>query len=226
MKHLLTNIRVTLALSALVFVAGIAAPRANADEWNKRTILTVNDTIQVEDAVLPPGQYVMKLMNSDSNRHIVQIFNHNERHIIATVLAFPKERLTPTGETVFTFWETPAGAPRAMRDWYYPGDLIGQEFPYHPVQVQQPVQQQAKVVQPPPPPPPQPQPEVQEEQPQPEETPAPPVEEAPAPAPEQPAPAPPPALPKTASPYPLVGLSGLALLSLGGLLLLRRQSAR
>jgi hypothetical protein len=42
----------------------------------------------------------------------------------------PNYRLEPTGKTVFSFWETPPGQPKAMRAWFYPGDNFGQEFVY------------------------------------------------------------------------------------------------
>jgi hypothetical protein len=105
-------------------------PSAMADQWNKRTILTVNEPIQVPGKVLQPGKYVMKLMDSPSNRHIVQIFNEREDQLQTTVLAIPNYRLQPTGDTEFQWWETPAGQPRAMRAWFYPGDNFGQEFAY------------------------------------------------------------------------------------------------
>jgi LPXTG-motif cell wall-anchored protein len=248
MKLLLSKLQLPVALSAVVFAAGLAAPSANADQWNKRTILTVNQTIQVEDAVLPPGQYVLRLLDSNSDRHVVQIFNGRENHVVATILAIPKERLNPTGETQFTFWETPGGTARAMRDWFYPGDLTGQEFTYpkHPYQLAMAAPPAAPMAAPPEtapePAPPAvdttPQPETQPstpetaqpEQAQPEQAPA---DQAPpdqAPAPPQdaaPAPAPAPAeLPHTSSPYPLLGISGLALLGLGSLLRLRRLPLR
>lgn len=103
---------------------------AFADQWNKKTILTVNESIQLPGAVLEPGKYVMKLMDSPSNRHIVQVFNDREDKLITTVLAIPNYRLQPKGETEFGWWETPAGQPKAMRAWFYPGDNFGQEFAY------------------------------------------------------------------------------------------------
>jgi len=227
MKRLLNNWRIPTAISAVVFAAVLVVPRANADEWNKRTILSVNETIQVENAVLPPGQYVLRLLNSNSDRHVVQIFNSRENHVIATILAIPAERLNPTGETQFTFWETPAGTAKAMRDWYYPGDLIGQEFTYpkHPYQLVAVVTPPpAPAVAPPPAPPAAPPEAAQQPAPPPQqEAAAPPPaqpEAQPAPPVEQPAP-PPAALPKTATPYPLFGLAGLVLLAFGGLLKLR-----
>ena len=45
--------------------------------------------------VLPAGTYVFKLMNPQSNRHIVQIFNKDQTKIYATILAIPNYRLKP-----------------------------------------------------------------------------------------------------------------------------------
>ena len=119
----------TLA-SCVGLIGAFFAPALQADTWNKRTILTVNEAIQVPNKVLQPGKYVMKLLDSPSNRHIVQIFDENEQKLITTVLAIPNYRLQPTGETQFGFWETPAGQPKALRSWFYPGDNFGQEFAY------------------------------------------------------------------------------------------------
>jgi hypothetical protein len=112
--------------SVILLVAAIGW----ADAWNKRTILTVKEAIQVPGAVLQPGTYVMKLVESLSDRHIVRITNEKEDEVITTILAIPNYRLKPTGDSQFEFWETPAGNPRAMRAWFYPGDNFGQEFAY------------------------------------------------------------------------------------------------
>ena len=232
--HLLTHLRRSFTVvCGLTFLAGIGPFRATADEWNKRTILTVHQTIQVTDTVLDPGQYVLRLADSGSDRHIVQISTADQTHLISTVLAIPTVRLQPTGGSQFTFWETPPGTARAMRDWYYPGDNFGQEFPY-PTHLRQLATTEAAAPPPAPVPPPEAtepaQPETQPEANQPETQPeamneepqpAPPSEaETPAPAPpaEQPPAEPPQQLPKTASPYPTIGLGGAFLLGLAGLL--------
>src|SRR5437773_4397241 len=116
---------------ATLLVVGLS-PAARADMWNKKTIMTVNQAIQVLNKVLEPGTYVFKLADSQSDRHIVQIFNGDERHIITTILAIPNYRLRPRGHTELDFWETPAGMTPAVRAWFYPGDNFGQEFAYKP----------------------------------------------------------------------------------------------
>jgi hypothetical protein len=117
-------------VSCLAFIAAAFSPTTRADVWNKKSILTISEPIQVSKIVLDPGTYVIKLADSSSDRHIVQIFNQDETHLITTVLAIPNYRLQPTGKTRFNFWETPAGQPAALRAWFYPGDNFGQEFVY------------------------------------------------------------------------------------------------
>jgi hypothetical protein len=117
-----------LVISCLAIV-GLTA-MLHADVWNKKTELTVNQTIEVPGATLTPGKYVVKLVDSQANRHIVQFMNKTEDEVISTVLAIPNERLKPTGKSEFSFYETPVGDAPALRAWFYPGDTFGQEFAY------------------------------------------------------------------------------------------------
>jgi hypothetical protein len=129
----------SLALIAFAGCISVAlAPTMRADQWNKKTIMTVNETIEMPSCctpdhtvTLPPGTYVMVLVDSLSDRHIVRVFDKTETHVITTILAIPNYRLEVTGKTVFQYWEVPAGQPKAMRAWFYPGDNFGQEFAYH-----------------------------------------------------------------------------------------------
>jgi len=103
---------------------------AKADTWDKRTVMTFSQPVELPGFVLPAGTYVFKLLDSPWNRHIVQVFSADERHIYGTILAIPNLRLTPTGDTVVRFAERPRNTPEALRAWFYPGDNFGQEFVY------------------------------------------------------------------------------------------------
>jgi LPXTG-motif cell wall-anchored protein len=93
--------------------------------------MTISDPIQIPNRVLEPGTYVFKLVDwKNSDKHIVQILSPDEKHVVTTIIAIPNYRLMPKGKTEFTFWEAPAGQPRALRAWFYPGDNFGQEFAY------------------------------------------------------------------------------------------------
>ena len=213
-----------LAVTGLGLLGTSFVPKAHADAWDKKTIVTVNEPIIAGNKVLDPGTYVWKLMDSPADRHIVQIFDKDQRHLETTILAIPNYRLQPTGHTQFAFWETPAGVPKAVRAWFYPGDNFGQEFAYPKRLVAQlasaaPVPVPANYREPEPVPAPAPAPEAQpapEPQPAPAPEPQPEPQTQPAPATQEPAQ--PQTLPHTASFNPLIGLLGLTSLSLAGLL--------
>ena len=97
---------------------------------SRMTKITIDAPVRLPAVTLQPGTYVVKLLNDDANRHIVQFFDKDNLHLITTTIAIPNQRLKPTGKSVFTFWEVPAGQPKALRAWFYPGDDFGQEFAY------------------------------------------------------------------------------------------------
>jgi len=106
------------------------ATAARADLWDKKTIVTFADPVEIPGQVLPAGTYVFKLANSISDRHIVQIWNEDETQIFATIMTIPNYRLDPPDKTIFEFDERPSDSPMALRSWFYPGDNMGQEFVY------------------------------------------------------------------------------------------------
>jgi hypothetical protein len=133
--------RSALFLFGAALIAAAVAPPVKADQWDKKTVITINEPVQVPSCcndghvvVLQPGTYVLVLVDSLSDRHIVRVFDKDQKTVITTILAIPNYRLQPTGATTFQFWETPAGQPRAMRAWFYPGDNFGQEFAYNKAQ--------------------------------------------------------------------------------------------
>jgi hypothetical protein len=124
-------------LFGVALIAAAVTPLVKADQWDKKTVITINEPVQVPSCcnpdhvvVLQPGTYVLALVDSLSDRHIVRVFEQDEKTVVTTILAIPNYRLKPTDKTAFQFWETPAGQPRAMRAWFYPGDNFGQEFAY------------------------------------------------------------------------------------------------
>jgi hypothetical protein len=118
-----------VALCALLLCATLI-PAARADSWDKKTVVTFNDTVQIPGQVLTPGTYIFKLANSMANRHIVQVWNEDENQLIATILTIPNIRFERPDETIFEFDERPADEPSAVKVWYYPGNSTGEEFVY------------------------------------------------------------------------------------------------
>jgi hypothetical protein len=122
--------RILTVMFGLALLLATYFPLAHADEWDKATKITFNEPVQVPGKVLPAGTYVFKLLDSSSDRHIVQIFNEDQTALITTILAIPNERLEPAGKTILTYDERPADQPMALAAWFYPGNTIGQEFVY------------------------------------------------------------------------------------------------
>ena len=127
----------TLATVCGFALAGVMfAPSARADEWNRKTVISFSAPVEIPGVhlagwgVLPAGTYVFKILDSQSDRHIVQIFSQDELTVYATILAIPNYRLKATDKTVMTFRERPAGEPEALRAWFYPGRNWGEEFVY------------------------------------------------------------------------------------------------
>ena len=126
----------TTAVFCLTLLGAAFAPGAKADEWNRKTVMTFSGPVEIPGVhlkgwgVLPAGTYVFKILDSESDRHIVQIFNADETQCYATILAIPNYRLRTTDKTVVTFRERPAGEPEALRAWFYPGRNWGEEFVY------------------------------------------------------------------------------------------------
>jgi hypothetical protein len=236
-------------LLALLFCLGLLypliSPSAKADEWDQKTTLTFSGPVEVGNTRLEAGTYVFELADT-SDRHVVQIFSEDEKHVYATILAIPDYRVEPTGDTVIKFSETvdastisgelpAAGVP--IKEWFYPGQNFGQEFKVAPVETAAvepsappeaaPEPEPATVA--PEQPAPEPEPQTPEATPAPDQsqeaTPAPAQPEPPPAAQQEPAPAPTP-LPKTASSALLVGLlSGVCFaLALGIRTFAKRQS--
>jgi len=117
------------ALSTLVLFAAVS-PRAKADDWNKKTVVTFKEPVEIPGHVLLPGTYVFKLMNSDTDRDIVTVRSEPGNQLEAIELAAPAYRLRSTNHSVFQFEQRSPQSPEAIKDWYYPGDLIGIQFLY------------------------------------------------------------------------------------------------
>ena len=123
------SIKTIPLFSGLLLLAGMLL----GSDYNKRTLVTFNEPVTIAGVpvvTLEPGKYVIKLVDHDHSRNIVQVFNEREDKLYTTVLAIANYRLFPKDKTTFSFWETPRGNPVALKAWFFPGDNWGQEFVY------------------------------------------------------------------------------------------------
>jgi hypothetical protein len=101
---------------------------AKANEFDKLTIFTFSAPVELPgDVVLSPGSYVFKLLDE---RNIVEILDQQQTEVYAIILTVPAERPRPADKPTVEFYQSTAGAPNALKTWFYPGDNYGQEFVY------------------------------------------------------------------------------------------------
>ena len=125
MRSFVITLLAGLALWGLVLLHD-----SNASVFDKKTIWTFNEAVQIPGMVLDPGTYVMKRALPMTNPQVVRFLDASEKRVYATVFAIPVERQRPTSEPEITFAEARGGAPHALKRWFYPGELTGAEFVY------------------------------------------------------------------------------------------------
>jgi hypothetical protein len=118
-----------LALSA-VLLGTTLTPGARADQWDKKTIVTFSEDVQVPGQVLPAGTYIFRLADNNTDRHIVQIWTADDNQLVTTIMTIPYTRLDPQDKHFFQFDERPAGSPVALKLWFHPGESTAEEFIY------------------------------------------------------------------------------------------------
>jgi hypothetical protein len=123
-RKMFTGMICLMLLGGTLFVS-----KVRADESDKKTIMTVNEPVQVPGKVLPAGTYVLKLVDPN-DRTLVAIYTADEMHLITTVRGIPDSRTETASTAIFQLEERPSGQPEALATWFYPGDNAGVEFVY------------------------------------------------------------------------------------------------
>lgn len=121
-----------LVVCAVAFLSALVPGTATAQDnnWNQRTYFTFSGPVELPGKTLPAGTYLFRIVDSPSNRHVIQVFDKDEKEIHATILAIPTQRDKPSDEPEVRFMETAANQPAAIRMWWFPGRTIGHEFIY------------------------------------------------------------------------------------------------
>ena len=117
-------------LCGAALLAVCLAPAAHADEWTKLTYFTFSAPVEMPGMVLPAGSYKFELADPDSTRRVVRISDKEGGKIQGIFLSIPDQKLEPSDKPIVMFREAPAGAPEAVRAWFYPGETTGYEFVY------------------------------------------------------------------------------------------------
>ena len=127
-----------LLAACMTMLLGILSPNATASEWSKKTIVTFNEPVEIPGHVLLPGTYIFRLMDSPSDRNIVQVWTGDRKECVATVLTETATDPNPAPKGDFTFVPGVAKSPERIKTWFYSGDFSGQQFLYPPISVHSP----------------------------------------------------------------------------------------
>jgi hypothetical protein len=116
-------------LAAVLAVGLAAAVRADVAP-DKKSTLTITTPVEVPGAVLDPGTYVVKLVDTQSNRNIVAFTSADERRVFATAIATPHVAADDSHRSTFVFYAVPEGSTKVLRTWFASNDRYGQDFVY------------------------------------------------------------------------------------------------
>ena len=130
MKTLRGAVVVLCTVLVILLLGATVAPGARADQWDKKTIVTFSEAVEIPGQILPAGTYVFRLADSPSSRHIVQIWNADEDQVLATIMTIPNTRFETPDDSLFLFDERPDDSPQALKVWFFPGNNTGEEFIY------------------------------------------------------------------------------------------------
>jgi len=125
-----------LILSGFCIAVALAGPvvtPAMADQWNKETRVEISGPLEIPGKILAPGKYVFKLLDSQTDRNVVEVFAVDEsgkQSLVNTILAIPAYTMDTPDKPVINLEERPSDRPQAIHSWFYPGDNYGWEFVY------------------------------------------------------------------------------------------------
>ena len=120
-----------LALCSLLF-APFLIRGVQADDWNKKTVVTFDQDVESPGWVLPAGTYVFQLLNSGSSRFVVQVWDQDEMHLITTLTTVADSCPNDSGKAYFVLDRTATGEgyPPAVVSWFFAGSDDGRDFIY------------------------------------------------------------------------------------------------
>jgi hypothetical protein len=117
-----------LAVLSLGVLAGSLASPLKADNFNKETVVKIDNPMNVSGTVLLPGRYVFELASTQTAQDVVYIRDAHDFHLIATVLGSAAYRPIPPDKSTWTFYPTAPGQVATLKAWFFSGDNNGVRF--------------------------------------------------------------------------------------------------
>jgi len=117
--------------AAAMFMTLSTAPTYAQGPIDSRTEFTFNTPVEMPGVTLPPGTYVFRFVDATTSKNVMQVLAKDSTNkTYGMFLTISAQRPRPSDEAELRFLETRAGAPAAVKTWWYPGNTIGREFIY------------------------------------------------------------------------------------------------
>lgn len=121
------TLRFASAAAAVTLVLPFAA---NAQYEKTKSTLAIPDRVEVPGAVLEPGTYLVRVTDVQANRNVVVFQSADGTKTYATAIATPHRGAKEPANSEFVFYPAAAGQPRVLRTWWARDDVNGQDFYY------------------------------------------------------------------------------------------------
>jgi hypothetical protein len=124
------TLRILTLLIGAMLVFATLVPVAKADPFDRKTVVTFDQDVAIPGQVLPAGTYVFKLLRTQSDRNIVQVWDGGESQLIAALLTIGDYSTEAPDNAYFVLDNNEEGYPPALVSWSYPGENTGRAFIY------------------------------------------------------------------------------------------------
>ena len=121
--------KILLLLGIAGLIAALCATPSAQGVVNEPVSFTFDKPVTVPGQTLPAGKYEFRVMNSQSDRQVIEIYSADGKKIgMFAAIAAARNDMPENAE--IRFLETPANMPQAIATWWYPAKTRGHEFLY------------------------------------------------------------------------------------------------
>jgi hypothetical protein len=122
--------RICGLVCAGTLLAGLGNAPASAQTADERTFFTFSGPVELPGIALAAGTYMFRLIAPNDDHSFVQVSSADGKENYGLFFTLPVERAPLQSQAEVRFAESIAGAPPAIRAWWYPYDSTGFEFIY------------------------------------------------------------------------------------------------
>lgn len=122
--------KILVSATAALLVCSVASTAGAQVRSDRAVYFTFDQPVAIPGQTLPAGKYLFKLLDSQTNRSVVQVYNADGTKLVTMVMTIPASRLDMPEDPEVRFMEGPADTPPAIRTWWYPSLKTGWEFIY------------------------------------------------------------------------------------------------